>query len=96
LAELLIEDLKKLLPYYLGPSNIEKAFSEPQFLKVFLKLVLSMCDDSYRRITRDTHATLPTEIHELFYPYLCQVIKFDTPKITVKVWQKFICLIPVG
>ena len=91
-----MEDLKKLLPYYLGPSTIDKAFSEPQFLKSFLKLALSLCDDSCRRVTRDTHATLPTEIHELLYPYLCQAIKFDVPKVTVKVWQKFISLICSG
>ena len=55
LCEIVLKELKVMIPKYLNSSTIEELFSEGAFLKGFLNLVLSLSNDSCRRYLQEIH-----------------------------------------
>ncbi len=82
-----IQDLSVILPSLLcDQQSIDDLFNEETFLKAFCKMILEFVTDYGRRISHHVQTEIPFLIHDLFRPYLLEVVKYDYPKCVVKIW----------
>jgi hypothetical protein len=87
IVELAIEDLSVVLPImFRSKATVKALFEDEMFIKAFCKMTLQFVTDYGRRITHHVQTEVPFLIHDLFKPYLLELVNYDFPKGTVKIW----------